>query len=93
MSNYCPRGHWEDGMKLPCRQCTIESLRAEVETLRRERDELLALLPTRTAGGFISFGKYYAEQERSFAPSNDKMAKFKHKYLDQCEAAIAKVKP
>lgn len=64
----------------------------EYEALKQQRDDLLALVPQRTAGGFVAFGKYYAEQERVFAPPHDPMAKFKHKYLDQCEAAIAKVK-
>lgn len=40
MSNYCPKGHWEDEMKLPCKQCQIEYLRAEVSRLTAELSEL-----------------------------------------------------
>ena len=29
MSNYCPNGPWKDGMKLPCKPCGIDKLRAE----------------------------------------------------------------
>ena len=39
MSNYCSKGHWENGMQLPCKQCEIESLREQVEKLTKERDE------------------------------------------------------
>lgn len=70
----------------------MKELHDEKMRLQQQRDELLALVPQRTAGGFVAFGKYYAEQELVFAPPNDTMAKFKRKYLDQCEAAIAKVK-
>lgn len=31
MSNYCSKGHWEAGLTLPCKQCEIERLSAELE--------------------------------------------------------------
>ena len=39
MSNYCPKGHWENGMTLPCKQCQIEQLRVENEKLKAELAE------------------------------------------------------
>lgn len=36
MSNYCSKGHWENGMQLPCKQCEIESLREQVKKLTDE---------------------------------------------------------
>ena len=33
MSNYCDKGHWEKGMKLPCKLCEIETLRTQVQQL------------------------------------------------------------
>ena len=40
MSNYCPNGPWKDGMKLPCKPCGIDKLRAENAALA-EQNELL----------------------------------------------------
>ena len=36
MSIYCPKGHWENGMTLPCKQCQIEQLRVENERLNKQ---------------------------------------------------------
>ena len=44
MSNYCSKGHWENGMTFPCKQCEIERLRqrvAELEAVLRECREAL----------------------------------------------------
>ena len=44
MSNYCSKGHWENGMTFPCKQCEIEKLRqrvAELEAVLRECREAL----------------------------------------------------
>ena len=30
MSNYCNKGHWEEGLTLPCKQCEIESMRQQL---------------------------------------------------------------
>ena len=47
MSNYCPNGPWKDGMKLPCKPCGIDKLRAEnaalVEQNAKMREVLLRL--------------------------------------------------
>ena len=40
MSNYCPKGHWEDGMKLPCKQCKIDELTTELAALKAENEGL-----------------------------------------------------
>ena len=40
MSNYCSKGHWENGMQFPCKQCEIEHLSEQVEKLTKERDDL-----------------------------------------------------
>lgn len=42
MSNYCQKGHWEDGMKLPCKQCQIDNLSAQVSRLTAELAEVKA---------------------------------------------------
>ena len=47
------------------------------------------LIPKRIPDGFVSFGKYYAEQESIFNPSYKEMTKFKNKYLSDCEEALA----
>lgn len=49
------------------------------------------LLPKRIPNGFVSFGKYYAEQEDLFADPYNKMSKFKRQYLSQCEEALAAI--
>ena len=36
MSNYCSKGHWENGMQFPCKQCEIEHLSEQVYNLKAE---------------------------------------------------------
>jgi hypothetical protein len=60
---------------------TIQKLNEYVRVLRD-------LIPKRTSGGFVSFGKYYAEQEDKFNDPHHSMCKFKRKYLSDCEEAL-----
>ena len=49
------------------------------------------LLPSRIPNGFVSFGKFFAEQEDLFADPYNKMSKFKRDYLTRCEEALAAI--
>jgi hypothetical protein len=75
MSNYCPNGHWEDGLKLPCKQCEIESLRQqlqqvtnagikEVDVLRQQLADMKAYNATRT-DELLAATRQLAECERN----------------------------
>ncbi len=37
MSNYCSKGHWENGMQFPCKQCEIEHLSENRKDAERYR--------------------------------------------------------
>jgi hypothetical protein len=50
---------------------------------------LLELIPKRIPNGFVSFGKYYFEQEDKFNNPHNPMCKFKATYLSDCETALA----
>lgn len=60
-----------------------------------ERDKqivmLRSLVPKRIQNGFVSFGKYYSEQEDKFNDPYNPMCKFKRKYLSDCEEALATI--
>ena len=67
-----------------------ESYRAEADNLHQQLSDhikrevmLRDLIPKRIPDGFVSFGKYYAEQESIFNPSYKEMTKFKNKYLSE----------
>ena len=67
MSNYCSKGHWENGMQFPCKQCEIESLREQVAALRKDLDEW--------KNDAINGGNagYLREQLAAIAERNEKM--------------------
>ena len=44
MSNYCPNGPWKDGMKLPCKPCGIDKLRAENAVLVEQNAKMRKVL-------------------------------------------------
>ena len=80
-------------------QCRLNGMGAERELallgqIERQSAALkLAkeLLPKRIPNGFVSFGKYYAEQEDLFADPYNKMSKFKKSYLTRCEEVLAAI--
>ena len=64
-----------------------------IRVLKQQVIMLRDLIPKRIPDGFVSFGKYYAEQESIFNPSYKEMTKFKNKYLSDCEEALAATEP
>ena len=80
-----------DGCKDEYRSASLEDtlrLHEKVTELTRQRDEAIALLPRSVPNGFISFGKYYAENRDLFVRKHEAMSKFRIQYLITCEAAI-----
>jgi hypothetical protein len=72
---------------------TIESLRQQLADSQKQVILLRELTPKRIPNGFVSFGKYYSEQEDKFNDPYNKMAKFKSKYLSDCEKALSDTEP
>jgi len=69
--------------------CINRKLRQQLADSQNQVTLLRDLIPKRIPDGFVSFGKYYAEQESIFNPSYKEMTKFKNKYLSDCEEALA----
>jgi hypothetical protein len=64
-------------------------LQSDNDQLREQVTLLRSLVPKRIPDGFVSFGKYYSEQEDKFNEPYNSMCKFKRKYLSDCEEALA----
>ncbi len=93
--------------QLASRDAEVAELNAEIERkmsaaefVLKERDQLReqvtllrSLVPKRIPDGFVSFGKYYSEQEDKFNEPYNSMCKFKRKYLSDCEEALAATEP
>jgi len=71
----------------------IESLRQQLADSQKQVTLLRSLVPKRIPDGFVSFGKYYSEQEDKFNEPYNSMCKFKRKYLSDCEEALAATEP
>lgn len=57
MSNYCSKGHWENGGKLPRKQCRIDQLEAKLA-------ECGAWSACEAAANIPAVGEYVAELEK-----------------------------
>ena len=68
-------------------------LQSDNDQLREQVTLLRSLVPKRIPNGFVSFGKYYSEQEDKFNEPYNSMCKFKRKYLSDCEEALAATEP
>ena len=71
----------------------IELLRQQLADCKKREVMLRDLIPKRIPDGFVSFGKYYSEQEDKFNDPYNPMCKFKRKYLSDCEEALAATEP
>jgi len=67
----------------------IHSLQQQLAAEQAYSAQLRELLPKRIPNGFVSFGKYYSEQEDKFNDPYNPMCKFKRKYISDCEDALA----
>ena len=67
----------------------IAKLEQQLAVSLAENLRLRELVPKRIPNGFVSFGKWYAEQEDIFADPHNRMSLFKKKYLIACEEALS----